>query len=334
MVGGGMTQAKPSVTVVVPVYNSEESLPELCRQLAEELPQVAAAFEVILVSDGSRDGSWRVIQSLARTHEWLRGVALTRNYGQHNALLCGIREAQYDVIVTMDDDLQHPASEIRRLLVKMDEGYDVVYGSPQRREHGAWRNIGSHGVRWALKVAMGIRSARDVSAFRAFRACLRPVFMDYHSPHISIDVLLSWTTTSFTSVTVQHKPRQYGRSNYNVVKLILTAFNMLTGYSTLPLQFASLAGFVMVLFGIGVFVYVVVRYLMLGYSVAGFPFLASIIAIFSGVQLFALGIIGEYLARMYFRTMDRPTYVIREQTGQAAQAHSDRVPLALTLDLT
>jgi hypothetical protein len=147
-------------------------------------------------------------------------------------------------------------------------------------------------------------------------------------------VLLSWTTTSFTSVTVQHKPRQYGRSNYNVVKLILTAFNMLTGYSTLPLQFASLAGFVMVLFGIGVFVYVVVRYLMLGYSVAGFPFLASIIAIFSGVQLFALGIIGEYLARMYFRTMDRPTYVIREQTGQAAQAHSDRVPLALTLDLT
>jgi undecaprenyl-phosphate 4-deoxy-4-formamido-L-arabinose transferase len=318
-----MTQTKPSVTVVVPVYNSEESLAELCSQLAEALPQVAVAFEVILVNDGSRDGSWRVIQSLARTHGWLRGVAFTRNYGQHNALLCGIREAQYDVIVTMDDDLQHPPAEIRHLLAKMDEGYDVVYGSPQRREHDTWRNIGSYGVRWALKVAMGIRSARDVSAFRAFRAGLRPVFMDYHSPQISIDVLLSWATTRFASVTVQHEPRQYGHSNYNFVRLMLTAFNMLTGYSTLPLQFASLAGFAVMLFGVGVLVYVVARYLMLGYSVAGFPFLASIIAIFSGVQLFALGIIGEYLARMYFRTMDRPTYVIREQTELAARARRD-----------
>jgi undecaprenyl-phosphate 4-deoxy-4-formamido-L-arabinose transferase len=318
-----MTQAKPSVTVVVPVYNSQESLPELCSQLAEAMPQVAVAFEVILVDDGSRDDSWRVIQSLARAHGWLRGMALTRNYGQHNALLCGIRAARYDVIVTMDDDLQHPPAEIRHLLARMDEGYDVVYGSPQRREHEAWRNIGSHGVRWALKVAMGIRSARDVSAFRALRASLCPVFTDYHSPHISIDVLLSWATTRFASVTVQHSPRRYGHSNYNVVQLILTTFNMLTGYSTLPLRFASLAGFAVMLFGVGVLVYVVVRYLILGYSVAGFPFLASIIAIFSGVQLFALGIIGEYLARMYFRTMDRPTYVIREQTERADGARHD-----------
>ena len=318
-----MTQGKPSITVVVPVYNSEASLPELCSQLAQALPQVAAVFEVILVNDGSRDGSWRVIQSLARTHRWLRGVALTRNYGQHNALLCGIREAQYDVIVTMDDDLQHPPAEIRHLLAKMDEGYDVVYGSPKQREHRVWRNFGSHVVRWALKVAMGIRSARDVSAFRAFRAGLRPVFVDYHSPHISIDVLLSWATTRFTAVTVQHRPRQYGHSNYNVARLILTGFNMLTGYSTLPLQFASIVGFAVMLFGIGVLVYVVGRYVMLGHSVPGFPFLASIIAVFSGVQLFALGIIGEYLARMYFRTMDRPTYVIREQTERAAPVHHD-----------
>ncbi|MGA2382698.1 MAG: glycosyltransferase family 2 protein [Bryobacteraceae bacterium] len=312
-----MKQDKLSITVVVPVYNSEKSLPELCSELAQVLPQVAAVFEVILVNDGSSDGSWHVVQGLARTHEWLRGMTLTRNYGQHNALLCGIREARYDVIVTMDDDLQHPASEIPRLLAKMDEGYDVVYGAPEQREHGVWHNLGSHVLRWALRVAMGIKSARDVSAFRAFRAGLRPVFVGYHSPHISIDVLLSWATVRFAAVTVQHRPRQYGRSNYNVVRLVLTGFNMLTGFSTLPLQFASLVGFAFMLFGVGVLVYVVGRYLMSG-SVPGFPFLASIIAIFSGVQLFALGIIGEYLARMFFRTMDRPMYLVREHTPQAA----------------
>lgn len=309
-----MTPTKPSVTVVVPVYNSEASLPELCRQLAGALPEVASAFEVVLVDDGSRDGSWLVIQDLARTHDWLRGVALRRNYGQHNALLCGIRQARYDVVVTMDDDLQHPPTEIHRLVDRLEEGWDVVYGTPARREHESWRNLGSAAIRWALGVAMGVKAAHDASAFRAIRVGLREAFADYQSPHLSIDVLLSWATTRFASVTVQHRPRAHGRSNYGLVQLLLAAFNMLTGYSTAPLRFASMAGFAVMLFGVGVLFYVVARYLVLGHSVPGFPFLASIVAIFSGVQLFALGIIGEYLGRMFFRTMDRPTYVIREGT--------------------
>jgi undecaprenyl-phosphate 4-deoxy-4-formamido-L-arabinose transferase len=153
-----------------------------------------------------------------------------------------------------------------------------------------------------------------VSAFRAFRTELREAFATYHSPYVSIDVLLTWATTRFTAVMVPHAERKYGTSNYTFRKLVTHAINMITGFSILPLQFASLTGFLFTLFGILVFVYVVGRYVVEGTPVAGFPFLASIIAIFSGAQLFALGIIGEYLARIHFRTMDRPVYTVRSTT--------------------
>jgi len=164
-----------------------------------------------------------------------------------------------------------------------------------------------------LQSAMGSETARVVSAWRVFRTQLRDAFADYHGPFVSVDVLLTWGTTNFGSVRVRYDPRTIGKSNYNFRKLVRHAMNMMTGFSVLPLQLASIIGFFFTLFGIGVLVYVLGRYFISGTSVAGFPFLASIIAIFSGAQLFALGIIGEYLARMHFRTMDKPTYTIREQ---------------------
>jgi hypothetical protein len=144
---------------------------------------------------------------------------------------------------------------------------------------------------------------------------LRDAFSDYHGPFVSMDVLLTWGTTKFGSVCVRHNPRTIGNSNYNFRKLVRHAMNMMTGFSVLPLQLASVIGFFFTLFGIGVLVYVLGRYFIAGTDVAGFPFLASIIAIFSGAQLFALGIIGEYLARMHFRTMDKPTYAVRQTTA-------------------
>ncbi|MCX6027000.1 MAG: glycosyltransferase family 2 protein [Chloroflexi bacterium] len=307
-----MTQAKPSVTVVVPVYNSEESLPELCSQLAQALSQVAAAFEVILVNDGSRDGSWQAIRGLCRSDTRFRGINLMRNYGQHNALLCGIRAACYDIIVTIDDDLQNPPKEIGKLLEKLDEGNDVVYGTPAVEAHGLWRDLASSITKIALQSTMGAETARKVSAFRAIRTITRAAFREYRSPFVSIDVLLTWGTSRFASVTVQHDPRATGESNYTFRRLVTHALNMMTGFSILPLQLASVTGFAFTLFGMGVLVYVVGRSLLQGTSVAGFPFLASMIAIFSGAQLFALGVIGEYLARMHFRTMEKPTYSVRE----------------------
>ena len=157
---------------------------------------------------------------------------------------------------------------------------------------------------------MGIETARDVSAFRVFKTKLREGFKNYCSPFVSIDVLLTWSTSNFASVKVRHEPRLAKQSNYTLGKLISHALNLMTGFSTLPLQIASLIGFIFTLFGFGVLAWVLGRYFITGGSIQGFPFLASIIAIFSGAQLFALGIFGEYLARIHFRTMDRPPYVV------------------------
>lgn len=301
-----------SLSVVIPVFNAEQSLVKLCEQLIPALEGIVSDFEVILIDDGSADRSWEVISELRTGSQHIRGIKLSRNYGQHNALLCGIRAAEFETIITMDDDLQNPVSEIPKLLRKLDEGFDVVYGAPAKQQHGLLRNLASTLTKFALQNAMGADTAMNVSAFRAFKTRLREGFDQYSGPFVSIDVLLTWSTAKFTAIKVEHARRELGKSNYTVGKLIAHAFNLITGFSTLPLQLASFTGFLFTLFGVGVLFWVVGRYLIVGVSVPGFAFLASIVSIFSGVQLFALGIFGEYLARIHFRTMDRPPYVIGE----------------------
>lgn len=303
-----------SVSVVVPVYNSQATLNELTRRIQAVLEPLVECFEIIFVNDCSRDESWQEISRLAVEHYNVQGLNLMRNYGQHNALLAGIQRAQYEIVVTLDDDLQHPPEEIPKLLDKLAEGYDVVYGVPEHEQHGLLRDFASQITKLVLKNAMGAEIARNISAFRAFRTQIRDAFCIYRSPFISIDVLLTWGTTRFAALAVRHEPRRIGVSNYTIQKLILHALNMMTGFSTLPLRVAGLLGFTITLFGIGVLGYVIGRYLLQGSSVPGFPFLASIIVIFSGSQLLALGIIGEYLARMHFRTMERPPYTVRSST--------------------
>jgi len=237
-----------------------------------------------------------------------------RNYGQHNALLCGIRNARYDIIVTMDDDLQNPPEELPKMLERLSEGYDVVYGTPQQEQHGFWRDIASRITKLALQSTMGVDNARNVSAYRAFRTQLRDSFSHYQGPFISIDVLLTWGTTNFSSIPVRFEPRRIGESNYTFWMLINHALNMVTGFSLFPLQLASMVGFIFTLFGFIVLAFVVVRYLIQGGSVPGFSFLASVVAIFSGAQLFALGIIGEYLGRIFNRSMEKPPYIVRSFT--------------------
>lgn len=304
---GGLEQ-QAELTIVVPVYNSEGSLGALCDRLAVVLPTVAARFEAILVDDGSGDSSWLVVQELSARYPWVSGIRLMRNYGQHNALLCGLRAAKYAVTITMDDDLQNPPEEIPHLLRRLNEGADVVYGVPYDLPHSLWRNLASKYTKAFFSKAMGI-NVRQVNAFRALRTDLRRAFADYHSPTLLLDVLLSWGTTRFEAVSVRHDRRQIGRSNYNFARLFNQAMFLLTGFSTGPLRLASFIGFGFMFFGIGVLVYAIVGYVLRG-SVPGFTFLASIISIFSGAQLFALGIIGEYIARIFHRSMERPTYAI------------------------
>jgi glycosyltransferase involved in cell wall biosynthesis len=297
------------ISVVVPVYNGSDTLPLLVKEVGEVLPEVADEFELVLVNDGSPDQSWKVISELVNQHAWVRGIDLMRNYGQHNATLCGIREARYEVIVIMDDDLQNPPREIPKLLEKLEEGYDVVYGVPRKRQQVWWKSLASAIVKRAIAYVMGLRTVRDIGAFKAFRTDLRKSFESFHSPDVLVDVLLSWGTTRFASVKVDEEPRTVGKSNYNLFKLIKVSLLVLTSYTTIPLRFASIVGFLFTLFGFGVLTYVLVTYFVAG-SIPGFSFLASSVTIFSGVQLFALGILGEYLARVFERTAGRPTYTI------------------------
>lgn len=300
-------------SVVIPVYRSEKTLDFLIERLGAVLPTLADEYEVVLVNDGSPDDSWGAIERLAKQSPWVRGVNLMRNYGQHNATLCGIRAARYEVIFVMDDDLQNPPEEMPKLLAKLNEGYDVVYGVSRKRQQAWYKSLISAFLKRAIAYIMGQQAVRDIGAFKAFRADLRNAFDTFNGPAVLVDVLLSWGTTRFASVTVEEAPRTVGKSNYNLSKLIRVFLLVLTSYTTAPLRFASILGFVFTLFGFFVFIYVLVTYFLYG-SVEGFPFLSSIIAIFSGVQLFALGIIGEYLARLFDRSSGRKTYAIRETT--------------------
>lgn len=302
-------------SIVIPVYRSVDSLAPLADRLATVLPVQFQKFEVIFVNDGSPDDSWQIIKFLSKKYSWISGINLMRNYGQHNAVFCGIMEAQHEIIITMDDDLQHPPEELHKMVEELEKGYDVVYGTPQQERHGAARDFASVITKTILATFMGAKVARNVGALRILRTELRKGFEQFQGPYVNMDVLLSWATTNFGAVPVRIDPRKIGKSNYNLKKLIRHALNLITGFSTLPLQIASIMGFAFTIFGIGLLIYVLVRFLMTGGAVQGFTFLASIIAIFSGAQLFSLGIIGEYLARMYFRMMDKPKYVVRERTN-------------------
>jgi len=303
-------------SVVVPVYNSQASLPVLIERLSGVLPTVVDRFEVILVNDGSRDESWDGICQAARKHAWVRGINLMRNYGQHNALLAGIRAARFGVVVTMDDDLQHPPEEIPRLLEAISQGHDLVYGTPASTEHGLPRTVSSRLTRLWLHRVLGVAIASRASAFRAFRTVLRGGFAHYEGPAVAVDALLAWTTTRIVSVEVRHDPRRHGRSQYGWLKLARLAIDLTTTFRTWPLRLASLVGFVVMLLGLAALAFVLGSYLATGQPLSLFRFSASIIAIFSGAQLFTLGILGEYVARIHHRVLREPSYVVRERVGE------------------
>jgi glycosyltransferase involved in cell wall biosynthesis len=308
-----------SLSVVIPVYNAGKTIDPVVAELIATLDQAGYDFEVVLVDDGSRDSSWQHLTALCALDERVRAISLMRNYGQHNALLAGVRQASKELVATMDDDGEHPPSELLKIVNHLSPDLDVVYGVPREQQHGFFRDIASVITKLVLQKAMGAETARRVSALRVFRRQLRLGFSSYRSSFVSLDVLLTWSTTRFSALEVEHRPRQSGESTYTVWMLLNHAVTMMTGYSTLPLQLASFIGFGFTIFGFLILIFVLARTLIQGVSVPGFAFLASVVALFSGAQLFALGIIGEYLGRAHFRLMDRPAFTIRDQIGLHTQ---------------
>ena len=304
---------------MVPAYRSGEALRSLVESVDATLA-LLGQYEIIIVDDGSPDETWAVIEELAADRNTVRGMRLSRNYGQHSALVAGVRAAVFPVTVTIDDDLQNPPKEIPRLVAELfASNLDVVYGVPERVEQSLPRRIAGRATRMALKSGLGVDAAPSVSSFRAFRTRIRDAFAGDLGTNVSLDALLTWGGSRFGSIVVTHHPRCAGTSNYTFRKLLRFALDTTTGYSALPLQAASLLGLATALFGLVVLVFVTVRPVISGQSVPGFPFLAATIAIFAGVQLLTLGVIGEYLARMHFRVMNKPTYLVGMTTEQRGE---------------
>jgi len=309
-------------SVVVPVYNAQETLRPLAQRLRTVLKEQNQPFEIIWVNDGSKDESWDIISDFCATGVWNRGINLARNYGQHNALLCGIRCASYDRLITLDDDLQNPPEEIPKLISRFSGGCDLVYGIPAKNSHPFWRQWTASTIKLALSLTLSFKTANIVSPFRLFKTQLRSEFSKHRNPFINIDILLSWGAIKIDAVTVDHSERSSGVSGYDFKKLLQHTLNMIIGYSTMPLKIASMLGFVFMLVGLLLILYIVWVYFTRGVAVPGFTFLASIISIFAGVQLFTLGVMGEYLSRIYFSVIDKPVYTIdamlnEPQTGGA-----------------
>jgi glycosyltransferase involved in cell wall biosynthesis len=304
-----------SLSFVIPVYQSSQTIKELYLQIVEVFGSYNSNWEILFIDDSSKDQSWSTITEMARHDCRVKGHRLSRNFGQHNALLCGIRRAEGEIIITLDDDLQHPPAEIPKLLKLLESGYDVVYGPPISLKHSLSRKLASVATKWMLVEILGAEMARNVCALRVFKSSLRQAFQYYSAPTVNIDVLLSWATSSFAALPVRHFDRKLGRSGYSLSKLYLHALNMITGFSARPIQLVSFLGFLSAMLGLFILTYMIALWLVFGSVVPGFYFLASIISIFSGAIMLSIGVFGEYIARIHARVMEKPQYMIQESSN-------------------
>jgi len=302
-----------NLSVVVPTYHSPSTLHELVERVVA-LREWTYDSEILIVDDGNTDQTWDVIIELAAEYRCVRGFRLQQNVGQHPALLCGIRAAKNDVIVTLDDDLQNPPEEIPRLLEALNDNVDIVIGRPVSASHSRFRRFTSGWSKMLLARGLGYRNATLISPFRLFRTRLRDSFGSQLGPHVSIDALLALASNRYTSVDVQHHIREHGTSNYSISRLWKFFLTSATSASVVPLQIATKVGYLALLTSLGLLLVTISRRLIFGDVVTGFPFLASLIAATSGVQLLMLGVLGQYIGHMHFRVIGTPSYVVLEDT--------------------
>lgn len=304
------------LSIVVPVYRSEAILPHLVEKIASTLSAVQPSlrFELILVNDASPDGSWEVIERLAASHIFVKGICLMKNVGQHNAIMAGLSMATGEVIVMMDDDLQHPPDAIAAMISAIQGGYDVCYTKYANRQHALWKKAGSwfndRVATWLLQKPKGLY----LSSFKALHRRVAKEIVKYDGPYAYIDGLVLDITRKITAITIQHQARYEGKSNYNMRRLFSLWLKMVTSFSILPLRIASAVGAmtsVVSIFLIGV---VILQKLLHPEIAAGWASLAALILFMGGIQLFALGIMGEYVGRTYLKINHKPQYVIRTVT--------------------
>jgi len=304
----------PEYSIVVPVYKSERTLPELYDRVNRAMESLGTNYELILVEDCGGDQSWQVMQSLRRKDSRVKIARLTRNFGQHNALMCGFSLATGTFVITMDDDLQNPPEEIPRLIETIkDSDFDVVYGVPAEKRHSLARRLASRAYSSLNTVMFRKVAGLRISNFRIIRKPVVEQILQFHTPNPVVGHLLLKVSEQIGSVRVEHHERLHGSTTYSSAKLVRHFLHGVFYNSTLPLKFVSGLGVVCLLISAILAIYYLTLYLTGSITVSGFTTLVLLVLFFSGITMFSIGIIGEYLLRIIQEVGRPPQYVIRDK---------------------
>jgi undecaprenyl-phosphate 4-deoxy-4-formamido-L-arabinose transferase len=300
------------LSVVIPVYRSAETLSTLLAELTNVLDSLELDSEIVLVDDASPDDSWAVILCLQERYPGrITAIELMKNFGQHNALICGLRHARGNYIVTIDDDMQNPPSEIPKLLAAIREkNLDLVYGVYDLKQHSRTRNLGTRIAnaffRTVFRLPVNITSCRIIGRQLVERV------LPHSTPFVFLDGLFAWHTGRIGETPVEHRPRAAGRSSYSPRKLAQLAANLFTGFSLLPLELAGFLGLALTFAGILLAAYLALSLFWIEAPRSGDASLMAAALILGGIQLVCLGVLGEYVGRIHLNMSRRPQYSIRE----------------------
>jgi len=302
------------LSVVIPVFNEEKNLKLLYTRLTKVMAGLGDTYEIILIDDGSTDSSFQILKGLHQKDNKVKVIRFTRNFGQHPAVMAGFDFAQGEVIITLDADLQNPPEEIPKLLRKLEEGYEVIFGVLQKRKHSAFRRAGSAFTKWVLAKLLPVDTT-NLSGFRALRSDVVDQLKLFGEKSKFLDGLLCWMGFKVGTAEVEHRKRQAGRTKYSLFRLISLWFDMVVSFTGLPLRIAILGGFFLGIVGVLLALFYLTRYFVYGFSVPGFATIVILITVFSGVQLLCLGILGEYIGRINKEVKNKPEYVVRDKLG-------------------
>ncbi|MBI4862653.1 MAG: glycosyltransferase [Candidatus Riflebacteria bacterium] len=304
------TTDRPDISVIIPVFNEEQNLPRLYERLTRVMSGLGKSYETIFVDDGSRDGSVAMLTEFAHGDAHVVVIQLARNFGQHAAIFAGFEKALGHVVVTLDADLQNPPEEIPKLLAKIDEGFDVVGGWREQRKDSYLRTIPSYLVNKFTSRMLGC-SMRDYGCMlRAYRRVIVQRMCRYREIASFIPALATAVGGKIVEVKVDHAERHAGDSKYGLVKLLKLNYDLVTGFSMFPLQLLSIIGFVMAFLGTGFGAFLAVRRLIVGPEVEGVFTLFAILFFFVGTLYMAMGLLGEYVGRIYMEVRGRPRFIV------------------------
>ncbi|RJX33164.1 MAG: glycosyltransferase [Desulfarculus sp.] len=318
--GQPQSHKEPYLSVVIPVFNEQENLGQLQARLATALEAAGLSWEVIYVDDGSRDRSWEILCRLQEEDRRVRLLRFNRNYGQHMAIFAGFERVRGQVVATLDADLQNPPEELPRLLAKLEEGYDVVSGWRQNRRDSWLRKIPTWIVARVTSRVVGVAMKDYGSMLRLYR---RPVVeaMNASSETSSyIPALANIYAARVAEIPVGHSQRSGGASKYSLYRLLKLNFDLMTGFSVLPIQMVSLLGILVALAGLAFGLFLFVRRLIVGPELEGVFTLFAILFVFVGLQILGVGLMGEYLGRIYREVRRRPRFVVSETRDNAPQS--------------